>query len=248
MKRTLRKYSYSDEDMLLAANKLCENFSEHKLGIFSVKPEWLDPFIDDFQKRVHLAMKEFMSQNLPQAIWISIQIEKHYLEEILINCELFKNGLEECYEEDKQQLDWLMKTFGFTEYWPACSTKKDFISLTKLLKKLRDSLTTGMKAELLGKKFNATLINKIRSYTAELEDAGISSDKNATDNNKRITNEAIEEFNSIFMHAMSICWTVEIIFKNKPSVETKFMFSNLVEALHKPDDLFGTGSLDKLAS
>ena len=226
-----RKYSMKDVDMLMAARTLCKNFEDHKADIVAMRSVWADPYISGLKTRINDAISNYLGQDPKKDLRIATQNLKTIQEDAKRDLSLFKIQVEVDYNADKSRLSWLLTTLGFTEHYTGVQ-KGDQEALIELLYNFKLNMTAALKTELTGKGIDGTLIDNIKGYANPLRDAN-TTQENLKGTTQELTEEALTEFNAIYAEAMAICRITSRLFKAKPTVRSKFIFSRLQRRMNR---------------
>jgi len=224
-----RSYSYKHVDMLITARTVCDNFSDHESELKAVNTAWENPFISDLRQRIDDAIHHHLGIDPNKDLKLATQEVVDLQAKALKDLKIFRLLLTSMYAKDTVRKNWLLDTLGFDNSYVDARTG-DQESLIEVLYKFKKNLSSTLETELAAKGISQSMIDDIRGYADPLKNANVAQEGLKLQS-KRVSADAIAEFNSIYAEVITICRLGNNLFDDQPLKRSKFAFSRLVNAL-----------------
>lgn len=225
-----RLYRSKDVDMLSTSATITETAIGKKEFLQKKRPIWADPFFENLKKRIETATQTYLGvdsakdmRNATQKITL---IQANALKDLAEG----KVQISEDFKDDKVRRDELLRQLGFTGFLvPA--RRKDQEALIQLLYQFKTNLTPDIKKEITAKGTDPAILDAITGYADDLKNTNINQET-FKGLRKEISNEAVQEFNSIYEAVISICKIAANFYKEQPVVKDQFNFTKVNKALN----------------
>lgn len=223
-----RKYSYSDVVLLTTAATVIENAKLNKADLISKRSTWADPFFADLETRINtltlkyigvdsakslrnatITLKEIQAKSLTKLGDVKAQIEADFIKEPTTKKELLTN-------------------LGFTAFY-AQAANKNQEAIINLLFQFKQNMTAAIKTKVTAKGTAATTIDEIIGFADALNDANITQETFKS-NRPTITEEAIKEFNELYIDITAIGKIAQRFYKDDKTLKETFSFTKIAKA------------------
>ena len=230
-----RNYPCKDVDMLMAGLIICTNFKKYKQQLTTMRPIWGDPFIDDFEKVINTAIKDYLGADTVSQQKTATQNVYSLHKKIMELLNLFKIQIDTDFAYNKEQRKWILDTLGFTLFFNDAK-RNNQEALTQLLSRFTKNMDDELKTKISDKGIDISLIDTILSYPEIFKEANIKQEALKIQR-KELTAEAQMEFNRIYMQVIGICKISMRIFNYSPQAKRNFTFSHIVNTMNSSGKL-----------
>ena len=225
-----QNFKYKAVDMLIGSRVLCENFKTFKPQLTAVNTKWEDPFIGDLETRINKAIDKHLgidSKSLQKVATGDIQeLQKEAGEKLA----LFKTVLSVNFESNKDRLQWILDTLGFTTHLKNVQND-DQEALIQLLAQFKENMTPDLTTEITDTGMAADIITGITDMAQNVREADVTQEK-LKEESKTYTEEAIKEFNEIYTEIIGICKVGHKLFKSDKLKAEHFSFAHIIQAMN----------------
>ena len=225
-----RKFSYKAVDMLIGSRVVCENFKTYKTELTAVNSTWADPFIDDLETRVNTAINKHLGIDTKSLQKLATGDIHKLQKEAGDKLALFKTVLSVNFESNKDRLQWILDTLGFTRHLKN-TQNNDQEALIQLLAQFKENMTPELITEITDTGMAENIITGIINMAENVRDADVTQEKLKEDS-KTHTEEAIIEFNEIYIIIIGICKIGHKIFKSDKLKAEHFSFDHIIRAMN----------------
>ncbi len=229
MDKIQRAYKGKDVDMLTACAAMIEAAIAHKAEIIAKRASWKDPFLADLKTKIetitktHLGIDSLKDQR--QSTQVLLQIQQKALDDLTeLHVQIKRD-----FRKDKIVLNEMLTSLGFGQYYTAAK-KKSQADLVYLLYAYKKNLTTQWETDIAAKGVDPALLAGIKGYADALHNANVTQETMKSSGSE-ISQEAVIDFNEIYAEVMDVANIAQMVFKAKPAIKSKFVYTKTLKAL-----------------
>jgi hypothetical protein len=227
--KTTRAYAYADVIMLTAAYAQVENAIVHKDRILQDRPKWDLAFYNALKTRIDDAIKTYIGRDNAKALRDATREVVQQLSEALTKLGLFKKQIEIDFDETPAEKEEMLNNLGFSALYTSASKNKNQADMVTLLQRFEKSMTADIKADLVNKGMNGTLVDEILALTTQLTASSLTQEVFKLQKPARSA-EAVAEFNKIYKEVIRVVKMSRQIFVKDKVIYDSFSFSATAKA------------------
>jgi hypothetical protein len=234
-----RNYSCKDVDMLMASKTIAGSFRAHIAELSAIRSDWTEEYADGLTTRIDNGITNFLGIDSKKdlrgasAILASIQAPARR------DVSFFKIQVMDDFKKDAARRDEILKNLGFAKHLRGVQ-KGNQESLIQLLYSFQTNMNDTIRAELVAKGMNATLIDNIISYADTFQMANVTQES-FKESTKEISQSMTDAFNAIYDEISGICKKASSFYQYEPLKKEQFVFKkalvNLVMAKKKAEQI-----------
>jgi hypothetical protein len=223
-----RKYNCSDVVLLTTAATVVENAIFNKSDLIAKRSTWADPFFADLGLRIDSLTKKYIGVDSAKSLRNATIALKEIQLKSLTKLGDVKAQIEADFVKEPTTQKELLTSLGFTAYYTQAADKNQEATVN-LLFQFKQNMTVATKTKITAKGTAAATIDEIVSYADTLNDANITQETFKS-NRPNITEEAVKEFNELYIDITSIGKIVQRFYKDDKALKETFSFTKIANA------------------
>jgi hypothetical protein len=225
-----RAYNSKDVEMLIATSTIVQSAMANKIFLQSKRASWADPFFDDLQLEIDLAIKNHLgidsAKDLRYATQAVVNIQSNAIKDLAE----VKVQVTEDFKNDSILLTNIINQLGFAAYHKSAQ-RGDQEALINLLFQFKTNLSTELRTEIVARGTTNEILDRIISYAEALKAADITQES-SKGFRKIITAASIAEFNRIYNKVISVARISSNFFKDNPAARDQFSFGKVSKTIN----------------
>lgn len=223
-----RKYNCSDVVLLTTASTIVENAKLKKADLVAKRTTWADPFFPDLATRIDNLTKTYIGVDSAKSLRNATIALKDIQTKALTKLGDVKAQIEADFIKEPTTQKELLTTLGFTTYYTQAANKNQEATVN-LLFQFKQNMTVATKTKITAKGTAAATIDEIITYADALNEANISQETFKS-NRPNITEEAIKEFNDLYIDITAIGKITQRLYKDDKALKETFSFTKIANA------------------
>ncbi len=221
-----RFYSSSDVDMLTACAIVVNRAIDHKVELAAKRSGWTEAYFSKLRLKVDKLYNEQLGVNSNVEMRRATQ-EADIVRNKAINAlRLLREELKISLRNEPAKRDEFLKQLGYSNNGISVR-QKDVLEHLHLIKMhMTDELTT----ELKSKGIDATMLSSIVTYADNMRES-YTLQKNTKGLRKEITQESVEELNSLYVEVSDICRLIRVHYPEDKKWKEKFCYQSILNNL-----------------
>lgn len=223
-----RKYNCSDVVLLTTASTILENAKLNKTDLVAKRTTWADPFFPNLEIRIDNLTKTFIGVDTAKSLRNATIALKDIQAKSLTKLGDVKAQIEADFVKEPTTKKELLTNLGYTTYYTQAANKNQEATVN-LLFQFKQNMTAATKAKITAKGTAAATIDEIITYADALNDANISQETFKS-NRPNITEEAIKQFNDLYIDITAIGKITQRFYKDDVALKETFSFTKIANA------------------
>ena len=223
-----RKYNCSDVVLLTTSSTIVENAKTNLTDLVTKRATWADPFFPDLGKRIDDLIKKYLGIDSAKDLRNATIALKDIQTKALTALGDVKAQIEADFVKTPVRQKELLNNLGFTTYYTSAANKNQEATVN-LLFQFKQNMTAAIKAEITAKGTAAATIDEIITFADALNDANITQETFKS-NRPNITEEAIKEFNDLYVDILAIGKITQRFYKDDKALQDTFSFTKIANA------------------
>ena len=227
-----RKYNCSDIVLLTTASTIVENAKLNKADLVAKRATWADPFFPNLETRIDGLVKKYIGVDSAKNLRNATIALKDIQTKALIKLGDVKAQIEGDFIKDPAIKKELLTNLGFTAFYTQAANKVQEATVN-LLFQFKQNMTAATKTKITSKGTSAASIVEIINYADALNNANISQETFKS-NRPNITEEAVKEFNDLYLDILAITKIAQRFYKDDKALKETFSFTKIANAQKGP--------------
>lgn len=223
-----RKYNCSDVVLLTTSSTIVENAKTNLADLVAKRATWANPFFPDLGKRIDDLIKKYLGIDSAKDLRNATITLKDIQTKALTALGDVKAQIEADFVKTPVRQKELLNNLGFTSYYKSAANKNQEATVN-LLFQFKQNMTDAIKAEITAKGTAKATIDEIITFADALNDANITQETFKS-NRPSITEEAIKEFNDLYVDILAIGKITQRFYKDDKALQDTFSFTKIANA------------------
>lgn len=224
-----RAYTGSNVQMLTVLHTLVANAKEHQSELQAIINTYTPEYYVDLETRISNAVTTFFGKDFASKLRNATELVTSLQKEALEDLSFLKLVIEERFRKEPAFVEKTLKELGFDGYFKSAKNRSQE-ALVQLLAQFRQHITEEVKAKIVAAGGQAALIERILAKSNELLAANVSQEV-FKDSRKGDTQEALTQFNDLYLEVIGIAKIAARVFKDNANLKDKFNYTKHLKAL-----------------
>jgi len=217
-------YHCATVDMLLATLIIIKSFREDIDVFQAMRTIWNPDFADEFETRTDNALTNLVGIDHQ----IKLKKATKRVTEIKYNAktDLYNFKVHVTHDFSREEAAGILDQLGYNRYYRDVQ-QNDQESLMSMLNNFKNVMNDGLKEKIVAVGINPGYIDRISGYAGEFQQANVEQEKLKNYWNVP-SQEANQEFRSIYGEIIRICKIGAAVFKDDPEKRDRYIFSKVL--------------------
>lgn len=226
-------------DMLLACDTILVSAIRYQANFLARRTTFIPSYFTDLQTRIDQGYMMVGADKLREQRQATRRLYEQF-DTIYAELKGFKVNIEGMYRKDKGRLAEVSRLLGFTEHFKSIY-RGDQESLVQLLYEFARNLDADLRADLILKGAQPTILTDITNWAAPFRAANVIQE-NAKTAKLVVTSTETETLNDLYNDVIDIGKMGQHIFADNDSVKVQFVYSGILKRLNNAYTTTGKGT------
>ncbi len=228
---TDRNYKCRDVEMLLASQTIVISLNDNLEELSLIRTSWTAEYVSTLKTRINNAIENFLGLDKKKAQRMATTHLQSLMQAAHRNIFFLKTQIEVDFGDEAKEI---LNNLGY--YIDAEKLRNhNQEAMIQMLYAFKNGMTDELKTQITAKGTNPSLIEKIISYADQIKEADINQE-HLKETSRELSQEALNEFNSIYEIIIGICKIAASYYYNDPLKKDQFTFSNIVSNMSSGED------------
>ncbi len=227
----VRKYKCRDVEMLLASQTITISLNDNLEELSLIRSDWTPEYVTTLQARISNAIENFLGLDKKKAQRTATTYLQSLMEPALRNIFFLKTQIEVDFGNESKEI---LTNLGYYLDNEKLRNQNQEATI-QMLYAFKNGMTDELKTRITEKGTNPSLIDKIISYADQIKEADVNQE-HLKETSRELSQEAVNEFNSIYEIIIGICKIAASYYYNDPLKKDQFTFSNIVSNMSSGED------------
>ena len=222
-----RNYNFKDVDMLLASKTIVEALKMYQSDLLMARSTWTEEYATQLSTKIDDAIENHLGLDKKKELRDTTALLNSIQEPARRNLSFIKTQIEVDFGKNSKEL---IKTLGFRKSLRAVH-QGDQEALIELLYSFKKGLTESLRAKMIEKGTNPTLIDSLIGYADQLKQANLSQES-LKETTKTLSEDALNAFNEIYSEVIGICKIASSFFQFDSVKKEQFTFTKVIKNMN----------------